>query len=263
MGNLALNLYNDNDPRIAAWMRGLVSAGLVPHGIVDGRCISELSAGHLSGFTQCHLFCGIGGWPEALQLAGWPANGPVWTASLPCQPWSISGRGLGEEDSRHLAPQFLALTKVCNPTIIFGEQVASADALRWLDGLFFHLENQGYTCAASDLCSAGVGAIHIRQRLFWIAHSKCFRVPGLEQAGDSGAAGQGWTCGAEDLHAFVDRPFMDSASWPKPLVRASDDGLCRKRVAGCHGAGNAIMPQVAAQFILASLEAIAETQSIP
>jgi DNA (cytosine-5)-methyltransferase 1 len=32
------------------------------------------------------------------------------------------------------------------------------------------LEGEGYACAAADLAAAGVGAPHIRQRLYWVAH---------------------------------------------------------------------------------------------
>lgn len=203
--------YNEWDKKTAAWLRELIKEGLIADGIVDERSICDVQPSDIDGFTQHHFFAGIGGWSYALRLSGWPDSRPVWTASLPCGPWSDAGNQLGEEDARHLAPQFLALTKVFNPPVIFGEQVASETALQWLDGLFFHLENQGYTCAAADLCAAGVGTSHARQRLFWAAYSDSFGVPGLEQAGYSCENGQGWTCSQEDLHAFIDRPFMDSA----------------------------------------------------
>ena len=51
----------------------------------------------------------------------------------------------------------------------FGEQVASKDALSWLDAVCADLEGAGYAAGAADLCAAGVGAPHIRQRLYWCA----------------------------------------------------------------------------------------------
>jgi DNA (cytosine-5)-methyltransferase 1 len=33
----------------------------------------------------------------------------------------------------------------------------------------------GYAVGAADLCAAGIGAPHIRQRLFWVADSQCGR----------------------------------------------------------------------------------------
>src|SRR5690606_26307546 len=57
----------------------------------------------------------------------------------------------------------------CRPPVIFGEQVASSDGRRWLAGVRADLEAMGYAVGAADLCAAGVGAPHIRQRLWFVA----------------------------------------------------------------------------------------------
>lgn len=164
-----MNYYNENDPKCVAWLRELIKAGLIPDGKIDDRSITAVDPADLDGFTQCHFFAGIGGWAYALRLAGWPDSRPVWTASCPCQPFSCAGKMLAEEDERHLWPTFYRLARERKPAIIFGEQVASAAALLWLDGVFADLEAANYTCGASDLCAAGIGAPHIRQRLYWLA----------------------------------------------------------------------------------------------
>ena len=166
-----MNYYNENDPKAAAWLRCLIADGLIPAGVVDDRSITEISPNDLSDFTQCHFFAGIGGWSLALQLAGWPEDRPVWTGSCPCQPFSHAGKQLGRKDSRHLWPAFRRLINRCGPPVVFGEQVASADGRKWLDGVFSNLETMGYAAAGADLCAAGVGAPHIRQRLYWLAHA--------------------------------------------------------------------------------------------
>lgn len=56
-----------------------------------------------------------------------------------------------------------------NPPVVFGEQVASPDGLAWLDLIQTDLEAAGHAFGAVDLCAAGVGAPHIRQRLFFVA----------------------------------------------------------------------------------------------
>lgn len=81
-----MNYYNEFDKNAAAWLRELVKRGHLPPGDVDDRDVNLVEAKDLAGYTQCHFFCGIGGWPYALQLAGWPEDVPVWTASLPCFP---------------------------------------------------------------------------------------------------------------------------------------------------------------------------------
>ena len=125
----------------------------------------------VKGFTQCHFFGGIGGWSEALRLAGWPDNAAVWTGSCPCQPFSQAGKGLGEKDPRHLWPEFRRLIAECIPATIFGEQVGSKAGREWLAGIRADLEALGYAVGAADLCAASTGAPHIRQRLFWVADS--------------------------------------------------------------------------------------------
>lgn len=164
-----MNYYNDNDPKAAEWLRELIRGGHIPRGDVDDRSIIDLQAGDLDGYTQCHFFAGISGWSLALQLAGWPEGQRVWTGSCPCQPFSCAGKRKGEKDKRHLWPELRRLIAECRPSTVFGEQVASKDGRIWLSGVRSDLEALGYAVGASDLCAAGVGAPHIRQRLFWVA----------------------------------------------------------------------------------------------
>lgn len=171
--------YNEIDPFAAAWLQNLIDAGCIAPGVVDTRSIEEVTANDLKGFTQCHFFAGIGVWSYALRCAGWPDSRPVWTGSCPCQPFSQSGKRRGFNDPRHLWPTWFYLVSQCRPHVIFGEQVASKDGLTWFDAVQLDLEEAEYAVAVVDLCAAGFGAPHIRQRLFWVAdatykqHQKC------------------------------------------------------------------------------------------
>jgi DNA (cytosine-5)-methyltransferase 1 len=167
-----VNYYNEFDPLAADWLRYLMVEGLIPWGEVDERSIVDVQPEDLKGYTQCHFFAGIGGWPYALQLAGW-GDRPVWTGSCPCQPFSAAGKQKGKKDERHLWPEFFRLIAECRPPTIFGEQVASKLGREWLAGVFADLESVGYAAAGADLCAAGVGAPHIRQRLWWVADTGC------------------------------------------------------------------------------------------
>lgn len=192
--------YNEIDPAAAAWLRELIAWGHIAPGEVDERSIEDVHPSDLRGFTQCHFFAGIGGWSLALRMAGWPDGRPVWTGSCPCQPFSAAGKGAGFSDERHLWPAFHWLIGQCEPPVVFGEQVASKDGLQWLDLVHADLEASGYAVGAADLCAAGVGAPHIRQRLYWVADSydaglEGRRQPGRERtveraAGPSGLAGR-------------------------------------------------------------------------
>ena len=63
--------YNENNPAAARWLNLLIENNLIPRGHVDERSIEDVIPSEISGYTQCHFFAGIGGWPYALRLAGW------------------------------------------------------------------------------------------------------------------------------------------------------------------------------------------------
>jgi len=159
--------YNEIDPKAAAWLRELIKQGHIADGVVDERSIVDVTPDELRCFTQCHFFAGIGVWSYALRSAGWSDDRPVWTGSCPCQPFSTAGARGGFDDQRHLWPHWHHLISQCQPAVVFGEQVASKDGLGWLDLVSTDMEATGYSFGATDLCAAGVGAPHIRQRLFF------------------------------------------------------------------------------------------------
>jgi DNA (cytosine-5)-methyltransferase 1 len=162
--------YNENDPKAAAWLRELIKNGAIASGDVDERSIEDVLPNDLRDYTQCHFFAGIGGWPYALRLAGWPDERPVWTGSCPCQPFSAAGKGKGFADERHLWPAWFWLIQQCRPGVIFGEQVANA--LPWLDLVSGNLETEDYTFGAAVMGAHSVGAPHIRQRLYWVGRTQ-------------------------------------------------------------------------------------------
>ena len=166
-----MHWYNEIDGYAAEWIRNLQKAGHLPAGAVEERSIVDVQAKDLEGITQAHFFAGIGGWPLALHLAGWPEDQEVWTGSCPCQPFSQAGKSGGLGDKRHLWPAFRRLIAERRPPVIFGEQVASKDGRKWLAGVRLELEELGYAIGGADLCSASVGAPNIRQRLWWVAYA--------------------------------------------------------------------------------------------
>jgi DNA (cytosine-5)-methyltransferase 1 len=163
--------YNEHDPFAAAWLRELIAADLIAPGEVDERDIQDVTPDELRPFRQCHFFAGIGVWSYALRKAGWPDEAQIWTGSCPCQPFSTAGKGDGFADERHLWPAFFHLIQQCRPPIILGEQVTSKDGLAWLDLVSSDMEAAGHAFGAADLCAAGFGAPHIRQRIYWLAYT--------------------------------------------------------------------------------------------
>lgn len=280
--------YNEFDPKAAAWLRELIVDG-----DVDERSIVDVADIDLKGYAQYHFFAGIGGWSLALRLAGWPDDRPVWTASLPCQPFSAAGKGLGKQDERHLLPHFISLVTQCRPTVIFGEQVSAAIKHGWLDDLYSEMEANNYPVGSVVIGAHSIDAAHIRQRLYWVADSigdgdkQAFgRINGeanrseisdrtnITQSGKFGGT-------SSDVCRMVDpeseRRATSSVEWiycrdnkyrpvksgikplvdglPRGMVHSSDPfNTQESRIMRLKGYGNAIIPALAAEFIKAYMQ---------
>jgi DNA (cytosine-5)-methyltransferase 1 len=174
----APHYYNEIDAYCAKWLRNLMDAGHIPAGDIDTRSIEDVRPDELRGYVQCHFFAGIGGWPLALALAGWPVDRPVWTGSCPCQPFSVAGKGAGFADKRHLWPAWQHLIAQREPPVVFGEQVASAT--EWLGLVFGDLEALGYAVAGVPVEAASAGAQHYRDR-YWIVADNDQQRPSAER----------------------------------------------------------------------------------
>nr|DAN86821.1 MAG TPA: Cytosine specific methyltransferase [Caudoviricetes sp.] len=273
-----MNYYNEWDKGAAAWLRELIKQGHIPFGVVDERSITEVRPEDLDGFTQCHFFAGIGGWPLALRLAGVSEDTPLWTGSPPCQPFSTAGKQLGQFDPRHLAPVFLDLISECRPPVLFGEQVAAAIGKSWMCDLQTHLEGEDYAVGFAVLPACSVGAPHKRDRLFFGAHNLAHssqRRRG-EECPDTGRrvvrnSEEGWTPGRGASGGYnTTNPhngFWSDTDWlgcrdgkfrpVEPGTFPLANGI-PARVGRLRGYGNAIVPQVAAEFIKAFMGAVNE-----
>lgn len=149
----------------------MIRRDVIAKGEVDERSITEIKPEALRNFTQHHFFAGIGVWSYALRLAGWPDDRPVWTGSCPCPSFSAAGKGGGFDDPRHLWPHWARLVRECQPATIFGEQADDAIGYGWLDLVQTDLEREKYAVGKAVLGACSVGAPHIRQRLYFVAHT--------------------------------------------------------------------------------------------
>lgn len=248
-------LYNENNRDAADRLRDLISRGLIADGDVADCSIVDIRAADLRGYNQFHAFAGIGGWSLALRLAGVPDTAPVWTASLPCQPFSIASvnpetAARGQADERHLLPDYARLVAECSPSIIFGEQVKNAIKWGWLDELYESMEALGYACGSSVVPAIAVGARHERKRLYWVADAR-------------GSGRQGYQP-IERVPVCPEATFTIDGNALAGARRALDgdfrdllpcDGLSVVlERAALKGYGNAIVPQLAARFIRAHLD---------
>jgi site-specific DNA-cytosine methylase len=161
--------YNEHDPYAAQYLRNLIEADVIAPGVVDSRDIQEIEPWELIGYTQVHMFAGIGIWSGALRAAGWPDDEPIWTGSCPCQPFSNAGQKKGFSDDRHLWPFWRNLIAQCRPAShLLASKLRAKDGRIWLDIVSTDVEALGFAFGAADLCAAGFGGAHIRQRNYFV-----------------------------------------------------------------------------------------------
>ena len=269
--------YNEHEPFAAQWLRNLIAAGHIADGDVDERDIMDVEPVELFGYDQCHFFAGIGVWSHALRRAGWVDDRPVWTGSCPCQPFSTAGAGLGFADERHLWPYWHHLISECRPSILFGEQVSGSRTGAWLDLVQDDMEGLDYAFGAIPFAAGGIGAPHIRERIYWVADA--LRAAGRQDArGAFGDEAADWRAGRDGGGAHRDnRPASDGeddrAGPLHGFWRDADWLLCRdgkwrpvepgtfplahgapSRVGRLRTYGNAIVAPAAQAFIEAYLE---------
>ncbi len=96
----------------------------------------------------------------------------------------------------------------------------------WVDSLYLDLGRNGYSCGSCITPAAGVGAPHIRQRLYWVADSNTDRLQGRVQRGPdtereavNGQAGRNGT---------IDRLANPDNAGRQLLTHAEPAGICGK-----------------------------------
>ena len=114
-----------------------------------------------------------------------PTRPDVICGGFPCQPFSQAGRQQAQDDSRHLWPEMFRLIRECRPTWVVGENVVGLIRLG-LDEVLADLESEGYATRTFNIPACSVGAPHLRQRLWIVAHSDSESEPDGSFDGNAG-----------------------------------------------------------------------------
>ncbi len=213
------------------------------------------------------LFAGIGGIDLGLERAGmttvaqvendpwctqvlekhWPTV-PRWTdihdvdpkelpdhdiiaGGFPCQPVSIAGTRLAQDDPRWLWPQFARIVRVVRPRYVLVENVPGL-ASAGMGDVLGDLAEIGYDAEWTSIPAAFVGAPHLRWRIFIVAYPA-----GGGEPPDGGVRGRDARGGGRPARPFIfTRPEVAYPADPQPASATladadllEDRGLHRRR----------------------------------
>jgi len=175
----------------------------------------------------------------------------ILSGGFPCQPFSQAGKRKGKEDDRHLWPEYLRVIREIKPSYVIGENVIGIIDME-LDNIITDLESEGYTTEQFIIPACAIGAIHKRDRLWIIAHTKSKRWIQMDK-GKQKRLSNIYFKSSDEIWGYCSGLLLDmEPNWSKPgsgIIR-NDDGLS-DGVDRLKGLGNAIVPQVAFQLFKA------------
>ena len=99
----------------------------------------------------------------------WRGKVDILTGGFPCQPFSVAGAHLGEDDPRNLWPDTARLIRGLGVPIVFLENVPGILRYYW-DTIRPELREMGYEVTEGLFSAAETGAPHKRQRLFILGY---------------------------------------------------------------------------------------------
>ncbi len=186
---------------------------------------------------------------------------------FPCQPVSLAGARLAQDDPRWLWPEFFRIVRMVRPRYVVVENVPGL-ASAGMGDVLGDLASSGYDCEWQSIPAAFVGAPHLRWRIFIVGYLVASAAGSQSDAaqanGDSEPSspvdagprsGELVLANPERLRLEgseserVGQPIgersVDSGWWTvEPDVGRVADGVPR-RVDRLRGLGNAVVPQVA------------------
>lgn len=276
----------------------------------ESDCGTRDSGAQGANMTVGSLFSGIGGMDLGLERAGmrvqWQVEIDPWcrrvlakhwpdvpkygdikdvnelpyvdviAGGFPCQPVSVAGKGLAEQDERWLWPEFERVIRMVRPRYVLIENTPGLLASgRGMSAVLAGLAALGFDAEWQVLSAAAFGAPHLRERVWIVAH-----VDGIGRDGRAGVFGQTRRVESQNsnpIDADTDslrqlQPqgcitnewgWTGNGSWwtTEPDVVRMVHGI-PGRVDRLRGLGNAVVPQVV-EYIGQCIAAHARLEATP
>lgn len=176
----------------------------------------------------------------------------------PCQPFSLAGKRVGEKDPRHLWPDMFRIIRAVRPKYILLENVPGHLSMGF-GRVLGDLATSGYDAEWQVLSAAGVGAPHLRRRLFIVAHANSERqcksqnethsIGGAPMADAAQQRRVGRLAGPGETQGQGPHSEIEGRGWwsAEPNVGRMAHGV-PARVDRLRCLGNSVVPQVAAKI---------------
>ena len=217
-----------------------------------------------TGGFETKAFCDIEEYPRQVLQKHWPhvkqykdikelnyerlkADGinsiDIITGGYPCQPFSVAGRQKGEEDPRHLWPEYFRLVKELRPTWVIGENVSGHIKLG-LDTVIKDLESEDYSVRPFSISASSIGANHQRERIWILAYSErngllaAEKQRSFEKTISNQSKGKNDTLNVERTSSVSetssDVENSRRSQWPRAQLRGENENETREENANQH-----------------------------
>jgi site-specific DNA-cytosine methylase len=154
----------------------------------------------------------------------WRGKVDILAGGFPCQPHSVAGKRLGEDDPRELSGEVFRIAEGLGYPTLFLENVPGILRFHY-DNIRPSLQEMGYTVKEGLFSAAETGAPHKRQRLFILAYTAGSQLADT----DSGASVQ---CELEEGSGYAirdDSQLADTKHEGSPRPRSRDESCIAQR----------------------------------
>lgn len=173
-------------------------------------------------------------WDDVTTFDGrpWVGSVDIVTGGFPCQPFSIAGKRAGPADKRNLWEDTIRIIREVNPEWCLLENVSAILSFDYVRRIFASLAEVGFDCRWTCISAFDVGAPHLRERLWIVAHAHSRRCEIEEDVKAGKAIGGG--------------DNIDRSSWWKtePTLERVAHGLARGVGKQLSPIGNGQVPAV-------------------
>ena len=153
----------------------------------------------------------------------------VISGGFPCQPFSVAGNQKGRDDDRYLWPEMRRVIREFAPRWVVAENVPGIMRIA-ADEVCQDLEQAGYDVGIFSFEAAAVGALHRRERIFFVANTRSWRLS--EQDVRSQQPGRAEAISASETISDAEHNGRITTETSRNIGTGSDNNTSRSTTTG-------------------------------